>query len=1305
MKNANGEVVEIEERAASANAAYGAAANLRRTKTYYASTETDARAGRLRTEQHPDGRLDSYDYQRDANNFLITTHTRGVVEAPAGVANKTTREVWTLDAMGNEIERKAYLYNGIDYALVQTDLKSFDDEGRQLSHSRNGRLLESATYANSKRVSHTDEQGITTLFTYDSRDRVRTRTKVGVAGQPDQVTTFSYDPEDHILEKLVTAGDLSTREQWTYDLAGRMTSHTNAAGYLTTYTYANGGRTITRTNPDTSVVVTQKHLDGQIKSVTGNGVVDAYHSYSLAANGHITTRTDIGYSNSARFTQSTQDVLGRLVEQRQPGFGGQHVLRTFQFDNRGLLIKETETELADTLHVYDAARQRFRSGLDLDQNGQLTLASSDRITEEEAYFWQGPANHWWRTLQARVYPEAQSALPTVVSEQRTRLNGFEPQQASEIVTLDTQGNQSSQSTTIDRSAVTTTITTDVPDSSLDGVETYLNGLLQTRSTPTISQPTLYTYDALSRKISQKSPRHSAPAQWEFHPQTGLLISHSDADGHQTTYAYHPQGQLGAGQVASTTDALGQVSYRGYNTRAQLTRIWGATEYPVEYAYNDFGERINQTTFRSGDEQNLWTGSSWPSAPPAGDLTAWSYDQATGLLTAKTDAQAASVTYSYTTAGRLAERFWARLDAQSNPLKTSYTYAPLTGERTRVDYADNTADIDYEFDRMGRLQSVSDGSGTRTFQYNADLQLHKESIPFYGADKQLVRHYQTGIPGTQVVGRYRGFSAGTSAQPAADYTVDYSFDNQGRLQNVIDPQSTYQYTYVSQSHLVAAITSPAHTTTYTYEANRDLKVQVQNDSAATYQYGYDAIRRRTHRLRSGSLFAQNSFDTFQYNTRSEVIASDRYLGDDPSDTSTPTLNEAFAYQFDAIGNRLQATAAGITESYTSNELNQYQTIGAQTRTYDADGNLTSDGQRHYDWTAENRLKSIRPIVPYPEAQRIDYQYDYLGRRIQKTVSQWNGDQYALISDQKFLYDEWNLVATYDATANNTRTTTHTWGLDLSGSLQGAGGVGGLLSTQEHQGAHAGLYHYACDANGNVTEIFDQSGAIAAHYQYDPFGNTIASIGSYADTNKFRFSTKYWDEESELYYYGYRYYDPATGRWSNRDPIQEQGGLNLYAMVQNNPIGYWDYLGMSNCGESWWDNLTEKAENLVNETVESIKEGFEALERAVDIEKIQELSDKAFANEDTDAFAHERSAYEYGEHVDNAFIAGAMRTAGEIGQFIGYGAETIADAAGVELDILPGDYNPFSSDYLADAAFDVSVTVAGAKGADFNESIKR
>lgn len=58
------------------------------------------------------------------------------------------------------------------------------------------------------------------------------------------------------------------------------------------------------------------------------------------------------------------------------------------------------------------------------------------------------------------------------------------------------------------------------------------------------------------------------------------------------------------------------------------------------------------------------------------------------------------------------------------------------------------------------------------------------------------------------------------------------------------------------------------------------------------------------------------------------------------------------------------------------------------------------------------------------------------------------------------------------------------------------------------------------------------------------------------------------------------ETASGRsnWPNRDPIQEQCGLNLYAMVQNNPLDYWDYLGMSNCGKSWWDDAKMYAEAL-------------------------------------------------------------------------------------------------------------------------------
>ena len=409
------------------------------------------------------------------------------------------------------------------------------------------------------------------------------------------------------------------------------------------------------------------------------------------------------------------------------------------------------------------------------------------------------------------------------------------------------------------------------------------------------------------------------------------MAQRDADGNQSSYTYHPDGQLGAGQIATIIDALGQLDYGAYNLRGQLTQVWGETEYPVEYAYNEFGERVSMTTFRSGDDQDLWTGSTWPTTPPTGDVTTWTYDEATGLLTAKTDAKAENVTYTYTTAGRMAERFWARLDGQGNPLKTTYVYDPLTGERTLVDYADNTTDIAYSFDRIGRLDTVTDAAGSRSFDYNGDLQLESETIAsFYAADKRISRTYEIGTPGTNVVGRYVGFSVGTAAaDPDADYAVSYDFDGYGRLNAVTDPNSSYSYGYVTNSNLLASLTSLAHTTSYTYETNRDLKTQVQNGGYSTYAYRYDAIGRRTDRAQSGSAFAQASFDAFEYNKRSEVTGSDRYLGTAPTDTSEPVVADVFAYDFDPIGNRLSASIAGVSESYATNELNQYLSAGTKT----------------------------------------------------------------------------------------------------------------------------------------------------------------------------------------------------------------------------------------------------------------------------------------------------------------------------------------------------------------------------------------
>ena len=76
---------------------------------------------------------------------------------------------------------------------------------------------------------------------------------------------------------------------------------------------------------------------------------------------------------------------------------------------------------------------------------------------------------------------------------------------------------------------------------------------------------------------------------------------------------------------------------------------------------------------------------------------------------------------------------------------------------------------------------------------------------------------------------------------------------------------------------------------------------------------------------------------------------------------------------------------------------------------------------------------------------------------------------------------------------------------------------------------------------------------------PFGEVIRAPGPIATANPFRVSTKYQDDETDLLYYGYRYYNASTGRWISRDLIEEDGGLDLYAFVENDTVSNYDLLG--------------------------------------------------------------------------------------------------------------------------------------------------
>ena len=131
----------------------------------------------------------------------------------------------------------------------------------------------------------------------------------------------------------------------------------------------------------------------------------------------------------------------------------------------------------------------------------------------------------------------------------------------------------------------------------------------------------------------------------------------------------------------------------------------------------------------------------------------------------------------------------------------------------------------------------------------------------------------------------------------------------------------------------------------------------------------------------------------------------------------------------------------------------------------------------------------------------------------------------------------------------------WGKDLSGTLDGAAGVGGLLYVKRNGAIYVPFY----DAFGNVMGYWDESGAVVAEYVYDAFGRTVVKSGTMADMFAIRYSTKYYDAETGMYYYGKRYYLAVLCRWLTRDPIEEEGGVNLYCFLINNSLCMVDISG--------------------------------------------------------------------------------------------------------------------------------------------------
>ena len=258
-------------------------------------------------------------------------------------------------------------------------------------------------------------------------------------------------------------------------------------------------------------------------------------------------------------------------------------------------------------------------------------------------------------------------------------------------------------------------------------------------------------------------------------------------------------------------------------------------------------------------------------------------------------------------------------------------------------------------------------------------------------------------------------------------------------------------------------------------------------------------------------------------------------------------------------------AGTENAYATNSLNQYRGIcsaeanqlSSLQLSYDDDGNATSVQTSTGTWNVEYNAEN-RPVrwTNAATGTVITMTFDSQGRRTEyKSVT--NGTQNTWL---RFLYDGYLCVQVLYSNEPYNVFKEFVWDPTEP--------VATRPLVFRYAPNSLNLF-YAFDGNKNVSDVFYRmnSNGIGAHYDYAPFGGTTrthrdssASFDIVA-LNPFRFSSEYYDSELDLVYYNYRHYSPSLGRFLSRDPIEEQGGRNLYAFVKNKGIGGTDLLGQS------------------------------------------------------------------------------------------------------------------------------------------------
>lgn len=706
---------------------------------------------------------------------------------------------------------------------------------------------------------------------------------------------------------------------------GRLTSVTDAAGRLHTFSYNDAG------------------LLAGIQLSDGRAVSYAY------TNGYLTSVRDVrGGTTSYRY-----DAAGRL-DQITDANGHLEVRNTY--GNDGRVVEQLDATGNRTTFAWDVFTQ--------------TATATDARGKVWKDVYSGGV------LQRRIDPLGKTTVYTFDSS--LNVTGIsDPRGNTTTMSYDSRGNLLTRTapppfsyrqtytydaannvlTAVDGRNITTTFGYDGAGNltSVSRAGTTLVQLardpfskLVTSSTDARAKATTYGYDAAANLTSITTPLgNKTTIAYDVSARPSAVVEPRGNEAganpaeYRTTFAWNA-----ADLATSITDPLGNATTFVYDGIGNVTSVTDAKAHTTAYAY-DAADRLLTVT------------------APGAAVTSYAYD-GIGNMTRKTDPNAHVTTYTYDDAGRLA--------TVTDPLLRVWTYAhDANGNVTRVDlpgggsvvrafdvlnrlmsidYSDTTPDVQFGYDANSNRASLTDGVGSAAYTYdNFDrlLSLTRGTDTF---------SYAYDAAGNVTQRTYQG-----------SVTATYSYDDDGRLDFVTGFGAETKFAYDAAGR-VTRKTLPAangYVETRTYD-RVGRTTEVRHEKAGTplsfFQYAYDPVGNPL------SVAMHDGTTTYAYDVRDQLTEA----------CFTTGCSSFVRYAYDAVGNRLSETRPDGTTSYAydvADQLTSQSGVGGDvTYAYDPRGNQTQAGSRTFGWDLTNRLASTTD-----KGTTVTYTYDGDGARRQ------------------------------------------------------------------------------------------------------------------------------------------------------------------------------------------------------------------------------------------------------------------------------------------------------------------------------------